>query len=115
MLYRLVVMGLSKKDTPGFQDLIAVYRHIQYDKGSGKFYWKHPTVAPFGLYPILGFQELLMSELEELLPLAILAYRDFKGPPRMLYIRKQIRSEIHEILEKLNRAGFRAKEKGEEG
>jgi len=100
-------MRLSKKDTPGLQELIAVCRHIQYDKVSGKFYWRYPTQAPFGLYPILGFQELSVSELKELLPLAILAYQDFKKPSKTLYIGKRVRLEMHEILEKLKRSGFR--------
>jgi hypothetical protein len=99
-------MRLSKKDTPGVQDLITVCRHIQYDKVSGKFYWRYPTVAPFGVYPILGFQELTVSELEELLPLAILAYRSFKETSKTLYIGKRVRLEIREILEKLEQSGF---------
>ena len=103
---------LSKKDTLGLQDLIAVCRHIQYDKVSGKFYWRHPKLAPFGLYPILGFQEMSISELEELLPLAILAYRGFKQPPGTLYIRKQVRLEMRQVLEKLRRAGFQKKREG---
>jgi len=101
-------MKLSKKDTPGLQDLIAVCRHIQYDKASGKFYWRYPTQAPFGLYPILGFQELSVSELEELLPLAILAYKEFKEPAETLYIEKRVRLEMREILEKLKRSGFQS-------
>jgi hypothetical protein len=99
-------MRLRKKDTPGLQDLIAVCRHIQYDKASNKFYWRYPTVAPFGVYPILGFQELSVFELEELLPLAILAYNDFKEPAETLYIEKRVRLEMREILEKLKRFGF---------
>lgn len=96
-------MKLSKKKE---KDLIAVCRHVQYDKVSGKFYWRYPTVAPFGFYPILGFQELSLSELEELLPLAILAYQGFKEPAETLYIGKRVRLEMHEILEKLKRSGF---------
>ncbi len=96
-------MKLSKKKEKG---LIAVCRHIQYDKVSGKFYWRYPTVAPFGFYPILGFQDLQVSELKELLPLAILAHRDFKEPAKTLYIGKQISLEMHEILEKLKQSGF---------
>lgn len=99
-------MRLSKKDTPGLQDLIAVCRHIQYDKVSGKFYWRYPTVAPFGVYPVLGFQELSVSELKELLPLVILAYGGFKEPAETLYIGKRVRLEVREILEKLRRSGF---------
>ncbi len=99
-------MRLSKKDTPGLQDLIAVCRHIQYDKVSGKFYWRYPTVAPFGVYPVLGFQELSVPELKELLPLVILAYRGFKETPKTLYIGKRVRLEIREILEKLKQSGF---------
>jgi len=97
---------LSKKDTPGVQDLIPVCRHVHYDRVSGKFYWRYPTQAPFGLYPILGFQELSVSELKELLPLAILAYQEFKEPAETLYIDKQARLEMREILEKLKRSGF---------
>jgi len=63
-------------------------------------------MAPFGLYPILGFQELPVSELKELLPLAILADRDFSNAPKTLYVRKQTRLEMLEILERLRRAGF---------
>jgi len=99
-------MRLSKKETPGTQDLIAVCRHIQYDKVSGKFYWRYPTQAPFGIYPILGFQELSVSELKELLPLAILAYRGFKEPAKTLHVGKQVRLEMREILEKLKGFGF---------
>jgi len=99
-------MRLSKKETPGTQDLIAVCRHIQYDRVSGKFYWRYPTQAPFGVYPILGFQELSVSELKELLPLAILAYLGFKEPAKTLHIRKRVRLEMHEILEKLKGFGF---------
>jgi hypothetical protein len=100
-------MRLSEKGTSGIQHLVAVCRHIQYDKVSGKFYWRYPTVAPFGFYPILGFQELLVSELKELLPLAILAYRDFKEPSEILYINKRVLREMQVILENLRRAGFR--------
>ena len=100
-------MKLSKKDIPGLQDLIVVCRHIQYDSVSGKFYWRYPTVAPFGIYPILGFQELTVSELKELLPLAILAYRSFKEPTKTLYVGKRVRLEMREILEKLKQYGFR--------
>ena len=99
-------MRLNKKDTIGAQDLITVCRHIQYDKVSGKFYWRYPTQALFGVYPVLGLQELSVSELEELLPLAILAYRSFKETPKTLYIGKRVRLEIREILEKLKQSGF---------
>jgi len=101
-------MRLSKKEAPGIQELIAVCRHIQYDRASGKFYWRHPTVAPFGIYPVLGFQELSVSELKELLPLAILAYRGFKEPAETLYIGKRVRLEMSEILAKLKRSGFQS-------
>lgn len=100
------MVTLSKKETPGLQDLIAVCGHIQYDKVSGKFYWRHPKLAPFGLYPTLWFQELSVSELEELLPLAILAYRDFKEPLKTLYIKKQVRLEMLRVLERLKSSGF---------
>ena len=98
-------MKLNKKKEK--DELVVVCRHIQYDKVSGKFYWRYPTYAPFGFYPILGFQELSMSELKELLPLAILAYQDFKEPAETLHIGKRVRLEMNEILEKLKRAGFR--------
>jgi hypothetical protein len=97
-------MKLRKKKEKN--ELIAVCRHIQYDKVSGRFYWRYPTVAPFGFYPILGFQELSVSELGELLPLVILAYQGFKEPAETLYIEKQVRLEMHEILEKLKQSGF---------
>ncbi len=99
-------MRLSKKDAPGLQELITVCRHIRYDKGSGKFYWRYPTQAPFGFYPILGFQELTVSDLKELLRLVILAYEGFKEPAKTLYIGKRARLEMREILEKLKRSGF---------